>query len=241
MKLKITAIISMIFMIVMNTVAIISPRNGMSTAELSNNLNTFITPAGFTFAIWSVIYIWLITVTLRYAIGKITMPKEAVRIYIATCILNGLWIVAWHYGNLHLSVLIILAIMIWLIVIDRDIRDNVPKRVRNIFLLYFGWIQIATLLMTLIYVQYQLHLNLLVSPQVWIYICAGILAVAWVLNLLVIYKEKNIVTSLVGMRAMRGIINHQFDPAIVNTARSVLIILWIWSVAGIVRPYIWSK
>ena len=239
MKLKIAAIASMLFMVVMNAIAIVSPFNGMSTGALSNNLNTFITPAGFTFAIWSFIYIWLIGVTLRYVLGKIIMPKEAIRIYIATCILNGLWILAWHYGNLHLSLLIILAIMIWLIVIDSDIRHNVPKRVRSIFLLYFGWIQIATLLMTLIYAQYQLHL--FADPMAYKYICVGILAAAWLLNLLVIYKERNIVTSLVGMRAMRGIINHQFDPAIVNSAAAVLVVLWIWSVAGIVRPYLWSK
>lgn len=235
MKLKIFAVLSLIFMVVMNAIAIVSPFNGISTWELSNSLNTFITPAGFTFSIWSVIYIWLIAVTLRYAIGKITLPREAVLIYIATCILNGLWILAWHYGNLHLSLLIILAIMIWLIVIDRDIRDNVPKRVRSIFLMYFGWIQIATLLMTLIYFQYQL--DLFTDPMLYKYICAWILAAAWLLNLLVIYKERNIMTSLVAIWAMWGIINNQFDPMIIKTAWVVIAALWLGTVLGLARKY----
>lgn len=224
MKLKIFLALSLIFMLFMNIVAVISPRNGISTAEISNSLNTFITPAGFTFAIWPMIYIWLTAVTLRYIIGKITLPREAVLIYIATCILNGLRILAWHYGNLHLSLLIIVAIMVWLIVINNDLRNTTHKRVKNIFFLYFGWIQIATLLMLLIYLQYQL--NLFGDPMVYKYICIQILAIAWLLNLAIIYKEKNITTSLVAIWALRGIINHQFDPMIIKTARILIAVLW---------------
>jgi hypothetical protein len=81
--------------------------------------------------------------------------------YIVSALANGLRIVVRHYQNLHLSVLIIVALLVSLIFIDRTLLSHKSSisyfpRVRGIVLLYFGRVQIATLLMTTIYAQYQL-------------------------------------------------------------------------------------
>gem|GEM_PF-6111696 len=81
--------------------------------------------------------------------------------YIISAFANGLRIVVRHYQNLHLSMIIILALLICLIVIDRMLVANKTSidyfpRVRGTILLYFGWVQIATLLLATIYAQYQL-------------------------------------------------------------------------------------
>jgi hypothetical protein len=91
------------------------------------------------------------------------LPDRVMIWYIVSALANGLRIVARHYQNLHLSVLIIVALLVSLIIIDRILVANASSiayfpRVRGIILLYFGRVQIATLLMTTIYAQYQLGL-----------------------------------------------------------------------------------
>jgi hypothetical protein len=120
---------------------------------------TMITPAGFTFSIWSVIYMGLLVVSTGVLIGKIKLPRLTLSRYICSCMCNALWIVARHYGSLHLSILLMLGILISLIMIDRSMRDKVISGyiyIRGVFGLYLGWITIASLLMTLIYAKYQL-------------------------------------------------------------------------------------
>lgn len=107
MALRLTWLISTIFMIVMNTLAVMLPLNGITTKELSDTLSTLITPAGFTFAIWSLIYLSLIVLTLAIVLKKIHLPDRVMVLYILSALANGLWIVAWHYGNLHFSMIII--------------------------------------------------------------------------------------------------------------------------------------
>ena len=82
MTLRITRLLSTIFMIVMNSLAVTLPLNGMSTKALSDMLQTVITPAGFTFSIRSVIYLALIGLTIAVVIKKIHLPDRAMILYI---------------------------------------------------------------------------------------------------------------------------------------------------------------
>jgi hypothetical protein len=98
-------------MMVMNTVAIVLPLNGVTTKELSDTFTTLITPAGFTFSIWSIIYVGLLIITFAILIGKIKLPKITLSRFVLSSLCNGLWIVAWHYGNLHFSMILMLGIL----------------------------------------------------------------------------------------------------------------------------------
>ena len=108
MALRLTWLLSTIFMIVMNTLAVMLPLNGLTTKELSDTLSTLITPAGFTFAIWSLIYLALIALTIAILTKKVQLPDRVMVLYILSALANGLWIVARHYENLHLAMIIIL-------------------------------------------------------------------------------------------------------------------------------------
>jgi hypothetical protein len=210
-------------MLVLNTLSTTLPLNGMSTKDLSDILSTVITPAGFTFAIWSVIYLGLIGLTFAILTRKIILPDRVMIWYIVSALANGLRIVARHYQNLHLAMIIILILLVSLIIIDRILVENQLSiayfpRVRGSILLYFGRVQIATLLMTTIYAQYQL--GLLTGYEV----PAGmaVIILAGCANLLIICREKNIITSLVAIRALWGIINGQTDLQIILTAQIVM-------------------
>jgi len=230
MILRLTRLVSTIFMLVLNTLATTLPLNGLSTWDLSDMLSTLITPAGFTFAIWSVIYLGLIWLTVAVLTKKVQLPDRVMIRYIISAFANGLRIVVRHYQNLHLSMIIILALLICLIVIDRMLVANKTSidyfpRVRGTILLYFGWVQIATLLLATIYAQYQLGI------LTWYEVPAGmaVIILAWCANLLIIYREKNIITSLVALRALYGIIWWQTDPQIILTAQIVMGLL-VWGI-----------
>lgn len=223
MLLRLARLLSTIIMLVLNTLSTTLPLNGMSTKDLSDILSTVITPAGFTFAIWSVIYLGIIGLTLAILTKKITLPDRVMIWYIVSALANGLRIVARHYQNLHLAMIIILVLLVSLIIIDRTLVANASSiayfpRVRGSILLYFGRVQIATLLMTTIYAQYQL--GLLTGYEV----PAGmaVIILAWCANLLIMWREKNIITSLVALRALWWIIKGQTDPQIILTAQVVM-------------------
>lgn len=196
--------LSTIFMMVMNTLAIVLPLNGVTTKELSDSFVTLITPAGFTFSIWSVIYLGLLIITVAILIGKIKIQKSTLSRFVLSSLCNGLWIVAWHYGNLHFSLLLMLGILWSLIMVDKSMKGQLIKYyqfVRSVFLVYLGWIVVASLLMTLIYMKYQL--GIVGSYETIIAIIA--LCFAAVINIVTIIKERNVATAMVFVWAMYGI------------------------------------
>jgi translocator protein len=105
---RIAWIASTIIMIVVNALSASLPINDVSTKQLSDTLSTLITPIGWTFSIWSVIYLGLILVAVRVFWKQIVVSRQMVRAYIASCLCNAAWIVVWHYGYLTAAMLIIL-------------------------------------------------------------------------------------------------------------------------------------
>ncbi len=191
-------------MIGMNTLAVTLPLGGVSTGDLSDTLSTLITPAGFTFSIWSVIYLSMIVISLLIALKKITLPKITLSRYVVSCVCNGLWIVAWHYGNLHLAMLLMLWLLVSLVMVDRSMKAQTIKwhhYVRSWFLFYLWWIVVASLLMTLIYGKYQLW----IVGEYEAIIAIVALCFAAVMNVLVVIREKNLATAIVFVWAMYGI------------------------------------
>lgn len=133
-------------MIVMNYLANALPLNGKTTGALSDSFPNLFVPAGLTFSIWGVIYLLL----LVFCVTQFTTSNQAVisRIgwfFAATCIFNALWIVAWHYERLPLSLIIMLGLLVSLIWINIIIKDLPFGLIKAAFGIYLGWICIATI------------------------------------------------------------------------------------------------
>src|SRR5688572_2306512 len=116
--------ISLLIALTVNALAVLLPLNGKTTGELSDQNPTLLTPAGFTFSIWSVIYIWLIIFTVILLVKAFRRPPgdEVNRIthrlgvlFIFTCLLNASWLICWHYEKFALSVLVISLLLLNLI------------------------------------------------------------------------------------------------------------------------------
>ncbi|MDO5726045.1 MAG: TspO/MBR family protein [Tissierellia bacterium] len=150
-KIYITAILLTLTLIT-NALGAFGFINGMSQQDVSNKYPTLITPAGFTFSIWSVIYLLLIiSIIILYLkrdddYYKIAIDKISIYFWIS-CILNMFWIFAFSYENIGLSTVFIALFLISLIAILRklyEIRQNNKILLPITFAIYSGWVYIAT-------------------------------------------------------------------------------------------------
>lgn len=168
-------------MVVMNYLANALPLNGKTTGALSDAYPNLFVPAGVTFSIWGVIYILLVT----FCVIQFTTSHQAVISRIGwlfglSCIFNALWIVAWHYERLPMSLILMLGLLVSLIWINVFIRDLPAGFIKAAFGIYLGWICIATIAnVTALLVNYGWG-GLGISEETWtiIMIAAGTLIVS---------------------------------------------------------------
>jgi hypothetical protein len=93
-----------------------------------------------------VIYLLL----LVFCITQFTSSNQAVLsrigwLFAVTCLFNAVWIVAWHYDRLPISVIIMLGLLVSLIWINIIIKDLPFSLIKAAFGIYLGWICIATI------------------------------------------------------------------------------------------------
>lgn len=153
---KVLALLSFILMIAVNALANLLPINGITTAEVSDMYENLFAPAGFTFAIWGLIYLLLLLYTL-YLLGLFRgnlsyANKELSRrvgiLFSISSLANTAWIFCWHYDYILLSTLLMAIILLCLIFINRAI-SAVELSARDSFFIklpfqvYFGWITVA--------------------------------------------------------------------------------------------------
>ncbi|MBN8678809.1 MAG: hypothetical protein J0M29_11340 [Chitinophagales bacterium] len=131
------------------------PLNGKNTGELSNQYPNLFTPAGLTFSIWGVIYLWLLVFT-GVSLYALFVPKKSSGIataiasigsyFIASSLLNMAWIFAWHWEQLGISVFIMIGLLASLAKLNRGLyqsSNDIPGWIKAPFGLYQGWITIA--------------------------------------------------------------------------------------------------
>jgi len=133
-------------MIVMNYLANALPLNNKTTGELSDSFPNLFVPAGITFSIWGVIYLLLIIYCIVQFTGSNQIAITNISLLFGiSCIFNALWIVAWHYGRLPMSIIIMLGMLISLIYINIFIKDLPFGLIKAAFGVYLGWICIAAI------------------------------------------------------------------------------------------------
>jgi hypothetical protein len=142
--------VATIGVIVFNWLAAVGYVNGVTPAEISNKYPTLITPAGYAFSIWSLIYIGLIAFTIYQMLPALLERFRSVRsLYILSCLLNCAWIYFWHHDNIAVSFVVIAALAVTLVLITiklrRDPSTGVYWYARAPFGIYAGWVTAATI------------------------------------------------------------------------------------------------
>ncbi len=137
-----------------NAAANILPINGFNTGQLSALYPTGFTPAGWVFAIWSLIYLGLIALSI-WAIrakGAAAVRMDVIRpAFLVSCVANASWIFVWHYRHILASLLVMLVLLASLVVVYVQLRRSRPQSwgerlcVDLPISLYLGWITTATI------------------------------------------------------------------------------------------------
>ncbi len=187
--------------------------NDISAGGVSGKYPTLFTPAGFTFSIWGLIYLFNLFFSIRLfwigVKGNWSKDLNSISVYfILTCILNISWIFSWHYDKLALSVLLMLGLLLTLILLYQKVSEkNYPSiwsylSTYTPISLYLGWICIATV------ANFSVWLTSLKwdgSPLSTAFWASLMLIVAALINLFILVKKKDIVFALVFLWAAYGI------------------------------------
>ncbi len=225
MKIIITWLL-FVGVIAVNALANILPINGYNTGQISAFYPNAFVPAGFTFSIWGVIYLLLLSYTIGYTyytIKQQQFPKafafiERIHIYfLLTCVFNMAWIVAWHYLQIEISVLIMLLFLSTLIqlflkstTMANALTSTQKFILQTPFIVYLGWISVATIAnITALLVAYK-WTAFGIAPVYW---SAAMILIAIILAVLMVKKFKVVEFTLVVAWALWGIYNAQGPAA----------------------------
>lgn len=140
--------LSYIAVIIVNVLSEMLPINGQTIAEIPNRIEVLVTPAGYVFAIWIVIYaavgLWLIFQLKKVKSKK--MNRTISVFFIASCLCNIGWLISWHYELFIVSISMMILLLISLIVIYLQYKNNeTGLSERFPFSLYVAWISVATI------------------------------------------------------------------------------------------------
>jgi hypothetical protein len=233
--------------IAVNSLANILPINGYNTGQVSAFYPNAFVPAGFTFSIWGVIYLLLLSYSIGYTYYTLKQeqyPKafafiERINIYfLLTCVFNMSWIVAWHYLQIELSVVIMLlflSTLIQLFLKSNTMAGALTSTQKFIlqtpFIVYLGWISVATIAnSTALLVAYQWD-GFGMPPVYW---SAAMILIAILLAVFMLKKFKAVPFALVVAWALWGINNAQ-GPAAPILARLTAVGIGVLISAVLIR------
>ncbi|MGD6817450.1 tryptophan-rich sensory protein [Metabacillus sp. 84] len=235
---KVLAIVNVLAYIVMvgvNFLANALPINGQTTGEVSAGIPVLFEPAGYAFAIWSVIYILLAIWVVRAFFAPVAeknVYREIGFYFAGNALLNALWIVLFHYELFNLTIFAMAGILGTLITIYSLIEKsgqttfflNVPISV------YMGWISVASIVnVFIVFEANDISSFLGLGELAWTII---MLAVSALLGAYMIMGKNDLAYGLVFIWALVAIAVNQMSaaPAVARTAAAAAILLGILSV-----------
>ena len=146
--------------IAFNALAAAGLVNGITPDAVSDKYPTVVTPAGYAFTIWSVIYLGMIGFSVYQALPfKLAEFRSVRTIYVLSCVLNCGWIYFWHRDQIGICLAIILALLVTLLLLcvkfktSDSVRDALFTKVP--FGVYFGWVTCAAIVNFVIFLTYS--------------------------------------------------------------------------------------
>lgn len=230
--------------ILINYISQAIPFNGQTNGEVSDQYATLFTPADYAFSIWGIIYLAL----GAYAFFQALWASSDKQVYdkigkwlILSFVATSLWLPAFQYEQIALSVLIMLVILFSLILIAIILvkDESLERRERgwlNIpFGLYLGWISVATIVNVAVLWKYSNWLTLGMTELNWLFI---MLAIGFILAILISNKSRNGIYALVFVWAYLAIgFKEEQSETIFTYAVSGAVILLIIVIFMLYRQY----
>ena len=205
---------------------------GRDTASVSYANFTLVTPAGYVFAIWGIIYLLLGVFVVYQALpsqkGNDYLDKIG-WLFVLSSIINIAWIFVWQYEILIPSVVLIFALLVTLIAIFLRLgigRSNAPLNeklaVQLPFSVYLGWITVACIAdVAATLVSYNWD-GFGISPTAWAVV---VVAVAFLITITMLVIRRDIAYALVIIWALVGIgLNHSDQTVVLVTEGAAVLV-----------------
>ena len=221
-------IVTLVIVLVVNTLASTLPLNGMDTGQISDSIPSLFTPAGYVFSIWGVIYLALIAFAVYQALPAQRNNPRLEKIgwwFTISNLFNSAWIFAWHYLQFGLSLVIMLGLLASLLILytKAGIGKTSANWKEKLFLdvpfgIYLGWIAVATIAnvsTVLLMIDWN---GFGIAPEIWTIV---VLLVGTALAVAMAFLRKEIAYPLVAVWAFIGIYNAR--PEVAPVAITALI------------------
>ncbi len=223
---QILVIVATVGMLVFNYLAATGTLGGIDTGAVSDKYATRITPAGYAFAIWSLIYLGLIVFSIYQVLPSNTEKFRGLRrAYIFSCLANCAWLYFWHQEMIVICLFVILALLGTLAFINSKLQNTENYTefwlVKFPFGLYFGWVTAATILNATIALVY---LNVQVSDSAAAILGAILILVAATLGVIIRWKLTNYFYPLAIAWALTAIAVKQSGQTLIVAAAAVGVI-----------------
>ncbi|MBU2920151.1 tryptophan-rich sensory protein [Winogradskyella psychrotolerans] len=215
--LQIGNIIALLITIFINYLSNTGTLNNTTIGEVSNSYRSLFTPAGYTFAIWGVIYLLLIGFVIYQGRGLFKDVKNDDVVlktgwwFILSCLFNSLWIFAWIYEYTGVSCIFIFLLLFSLLKIVLNNRmelDDEPLPIIAFvwwpFVIYSGWVTVASIANVSTYLVKIDWGGIGLSDLTWAII---LIAIAVFINVIITWKRNMREFALVGAWALIGIGN----------------------------------
>lgn len=208
-----------------NALASMGYVNGVTPGEISDNYPTSITPAGYAFSIWSLIYLGLLAFSIIQLLPRNLERYRPVRsAYILSCALNCAWIFFWHSDQILIAFVIIAALLVAVYFIASRLRPLATTAdiwlAKAPFGIYLGWLSAATLVNFVILLKYlKVDLGTAEIP-----LGAGLILLAAAFGVFVRIRIANFFAPLAVAWALTAIAVKQSGKTLIVTAAAVGVI-----------------
>ncbi|PKP27066.1 MAG: hypothetical protein CVU03_00535 [Bacteroidetes bacterium HGW-Bacteroidetes-2] len=239
--LKITNTIALLATLFINYLANTGLINGNTMATVSAKYENLFTPAGYSFAIWGIIYVFLLGFIIYQGLSLFNKAKIndfATLLgwwFVVSCVANSLWVFAWLYEFIGVSVILILILLFSLLkIIVRTNMERWDAPLKTIaflwwpFSIYSGWITVASIANIAAYLTKIGWDGFGLSEVFW---TITMILIAGMLHLFITWNRNMREFALVGVWALIAIAvaNWEAQPTIVYTAIITAIILFLSS------------
>lgn len=239
--LQISNVIALVSTIIINYISNTGAINNTTIGEVSRDLNSLFTPAGYAFSIWGFIYLLLIGFIVyqgRSLFVKVRDDDFVLKIgwwFVISCLANSAWVFLWLYGYIGLSCVFIFLLLFSLlkIVINNamelwDAPISVIAFLWWPFVFYSGWVTVASIANVSSYLTKIEWSGFGMSEEAW---TIFMIIVALIINLIVTWTRNMREFALVGAWALIAIAytNYEHEVTIAYVAGGAALVLIVSS------------
>lgn len=204
--------------------------NNTTIGEISRDLNSLFTPAGYAFSIWGLIYLLLLGFAVYQGRSLFVKVKNDDFVektgfwFILSCIANAAWIFCWLYEYTGVSCIFIFLLLFSLLKIIENNKMKLWDAPFSVilflwwpFVIYSGWVTVASIANVSSYLVKIGWNGFGISAEIWTLI---MIVIATAINLSITWKRNMKEFAFVGAWALIaiGVANNNDNNMIANLA-----------------------